>query len=86
MLDHYISVVVPFHNEEKHIEQRLWPPISQDYPSSRCEIVMVDNGSTDGSPDIVKQICKGTRRRFTAEDKIQIVLEGLRGKIQTSTF
>ena len=25
---------------------------------------------------IVKQIRNGTRRRFTAEDKIQIVLEG----------
>ena len=29
--------------------------------------------------DIFKQIHKATRRRFTAEDKIQIVLEGLRG-------
>ena len=29
--------------------------------------------------DIFKQIRKATRRRLTAEDKIQIVLEGLRG-------
>lgn len=31
--------------------------------------------------DIVKQIRKATRRRFSAEDKIRIVLEGLRGEI-----
>ena len=31
--------------------------------------------------EVVKQIHKATRRRFSAEDKIRIVLEGLRGEI-----
>ncbi len=31
--------------------------------------------------DVVKQIRRATRRRFTAEEKIHIVLEGLRGEI-----
>ena len=31
--------------------------------------------------DVVKQIRKATHRRFTAEEKIRIVLEGLRGEI-----
>ena len=31
--------------------------------------------------DVVKQIRRATRRRFTAEEKIRIVLEGLRGEI-----
>jgi len=30
--------------------------------------------------DVVKQIRKATRRQFTAEEKIRIVLEGLRGE------
>ena len=30
--------------------------------------------------DVVKQIRKATRRKFTAEEKIRIVLEGLRGE------
>lgn len=34
--------------------------------------------------DVVKQIKKATRRRFTAEEKIRIVLEGLRGEISIS--
>ena len=31
--------------------------------------------------NVVKQIRKATRRRFSAEEKIRIVLEGLRGEI-----
>ncbi len=31
--------------------------------------------------DIVKQIRKATRRKFSADEKIRIVLEGLRGEI-----
>ena len=34
--------------------------------------------------DVVKQIRKATRRKFSAEEKIRIVLEGLRGEITTS--
>ena len=33
---------------------------------------------------VVKQIRNATRRTFTAEDKIRIVLEGLRGEISIS--
>jgi len=31
--------------------------------------------------DVVKQIRKATRRRFSADEKIRIVLEGLRGAV-----
>jgi hypothetical protein len=34
--------------------------------------------------DVVKQIRKATRRKFTADEKIRIVLEGLRGEISVS--
>jgi transposase len=34
--------------------------------------------------NIVQQIRKATRRKFTAEEKIRIVLEGLRGEIPVS--
>lgn len=35
-------------------------------------------------PDVVKQIRRATRRKFSAEEKIRIVLEGLRGEIPVS--
>ena len=34
--------------------------------------------------NVVKQIKKATRRKFTADEKIRIVLEGLRGEIPIS--
>lgn len=34
--------------------------------------------------DVIKEIRRNTRRKFTAEQKIQIVLEGLRGEIPIS--
>ncbi len=36
------------------------------------------------SEDVVKQIRRATRRKFSAEDKIRIVLEGLRGEVAIS--
>ena len=34
--------------------------------------------------NIVKEIRKATRRKFSAEDKIRIVIDGLRGEIPVS--
>lgn len=34
--------------------------------------------------DVIKQIKKNTRRMFSADEKIRIVLEGLRGEISIS--
>ena len=34
--------------------------------------------------DVIKQIRKATRRKFSAEEKIRIVLEGLRGEMAIS--
>ena len=34
--------------------------------------------------DVVTQIKRATRRKFSAEDKIRIVLEGLRGEVAIS--
>ena len=35
---------------------------------------------SQGSESVVKEIRRKTRRRFSAEEKIQIVLEGLKGE------
>ncbi len=36
--------------------------------------------------DVVKQIRKATRRKYGAEEKIRIILEGLRGEISVSAL
>jgi glycosyltransferase involved in cell wall biosynthesis len=61
-----VSIVVPFHNEQAHIERCIESLLSQDYPRDRYEIVFVDNNSTDGSAEIVRRY---SRVRLLSERK-----------------
>jgi len=37
-----------------------------------------------GATDVIREIRRATRRQFSAEEKIRIVIEGLRGEISVS--
>jgi glycosyltransferase involved in cell wall biosynthesis len=50
-----ISVIVPYKDEERFIEQCITSLRSQSLPRERYEIIMIDNASKDRSPDIVKK-------------------------------
>jgi len=50
-----ISVIVPFHNEEKYIEKCIRALIFQDYPKDKYQVIMVNNNSTDRSAGIVQK-------------------------------
>ncbi|MGH7851456.1 MAG: glycosyltransferase [Thermodesulfobacteriota bacterium] len=49
-----ISIIVPFYNSEKYIEDCVESLLSQQYPADDFEMIFVDNNSTDSSSDIVK--------------------------------
>jgi glycosyltransferase involved in cell wall biosynthesis len=51
----HISIVVPFFKSRRYIARCLDALVSQQYPSERYEVIMVDNNSPDGSIDIVRQ-------------------------------
>jgi cellulose synthase/poly-beta-1,6-N-acetylglucosamine synthase-like glycosyltransferase len=48
-----VSLVIPAHNEEKVIAERIENAIGLDYPRDRLEIVVASDGSTDRTNDIV---------------------------------
>ena len=48
----YVSIIVCAYNEEKFIESCIDSLINQDYPKSKYELIVVDDGSTDKTPDI----------------------------------
>jgi glycosyltransferase involved in cell wall biosynthesis len=50
-----ISVIVPFFNTERYIEDCIQALLTQSYPSTRYEVIMIDNNSTDGSTAIVRK-------------------------------
>jgi glycosyltransferase involved in cell wall biosynthesis len=48
-----VSIIIPAHNEERHIEKCLESLLAQDYQD--IEIIIVDNGSSDNTPKIVER-------------------------------
>src|SRR5262249_3385794 len=50
-----ISVIVPFYNAERYIQDCIRGLLAQNFPENAYEIIMVDNNSTDASTSIVKQ-------------------------------
>jgi glycosyltransferase involved in cell wall biosynthesis len=50
-----ISVLIDTYNHERYIEQAILSVVEQGLPSSEMEIVVVDDGSTDRTPEIVRK-------------------------------
>ena len=55
-----VSVVVAARNEDAHIASCLRALLAQDYPQEHYEIIVVDDGSTDGTGHIVREFSGGS--------------------------
>jgi lipopolysaccharide exporter len=51
-----LSVIISAYNEAEHIEARIRNLWAQDYPAERLEILVSEDGSRDGTPDIVGRL------------------------------
>jgi len=50
-----VSILIPAHNEEAVIANKLQNTLGLDYPRDRLELVVVSDGSTDQTDNIVKE-------------------------------
>jgi len=64
----FISIIVPVLNEKIMVERCLRSLLDQDYPRNHYEIIVVDNGSDDGSVGILNKF-KGDGVTVLKEEK-----------------
>jgi glycosyltransferase involved in cell wall biosynthesis len=51
----FVSVLIDTYNHERFIEQAIVSVLEQYVSDAECEIIVVDDGSFDGTPDIVRR-------------------------------
>jgi glycosyltransferase involved in cell wall biosynthesis len=64
----FVSVVVPVYEDPVGITTTLGALTTQTYPDDRHEVVVVDNGSSDNTPDMVGEIAR-------VRDPVRLVVE-----------
>jgi glycosyl transferase family 2 len=57
----YISVLVDAYNHERFIEKALVSVLEQGVAETECEIIVIDDGSTDRTPEIVRKFAPRVR-------------------------
>ncbi|HEY2322731.1 MAG TPA: glycosyltransferase family 2 protein [Thermoanaerobaculia bacterium] len=76
----YATFVVPAYNEERNIAAKIENALSLDYPPDRVEVLVVSNGSTDRTNDIVRGFDDPRVRLIALEQpgKMEALNEGAR--------
>jgi glycosyltransferase involved in cell wall biosynthesis len=57
----FVSVLIDTYNHERFIEEAIQSVLSQDFPASEREILVVDDGSTDRTPEILAKFASQVR-------------------------
>ena len=51
-----LSIIIPVHNEEAIIEQKIGNTLSLNYPKERLDVILVSDGSTDRTEELIRNI------------------------------
>lgn len=54
----FVSVIIPVHNEEKYIHQKIINTLASNYPKEKVEVIVVSDASSDETDAIVARQCE----------------------------
>ena len=60
----FVSIIVCIYNEEKYLQQCINALLKQNYPKEKYEIIVIDDGSEDASPEICKKAINNNKGRL----------------------
>jgi Glycosyltransferases, probably involved in cell wall biogenesis len=67
-----VSIIIPCFNEERWISHTILRAIDQNYPEDKLEVILVDDGSTDGSYQRAVDIAERLRKEKD-DDRFSII-------------
>ncbi len=56
-----VSTLIDTYNHERFVEEAILSVLEQDFPSAEMEILVIDDGSTDRTPEIVRKFAPRVR-------------------------
>lgn len=66
-----LSIVIPAYNAENHLERCLKSCFEQDLPAERYEVIIIDDGSSDGTAEIAgKWACEHRNIRVISQENM----------------
>lgn len=72
-LKHGFSIIIANYNYEAHVLQAVQSGLNQDYPHDRFEVIVVDDGSTDNSRQVIADIA-------AKNDKLRVITQANLGQ------
>lgn len=62
-----VSFLLPVHNEEAVLERKLKNTLTLEYPADRLQVLVISDGSTDGTVDVA--------RRFATQGPVEVIAQ-----------
>jgi len=81
-IEPYVTLVVAAYNESRVIEAKIRNAASLDYPTDKLEVLIVSDGSSDGTVELARKLSDGNRIRVLAfpqnRGKISVLNDAVR--------
>ncbi len=79
-----VSAIVAAYNYERYLPEALDSALAQDYPADRLEVIVIDDGSSDATPEIAQAYARRAagRIRYVRQENAGLAAATSRGLVE----